>query len=400
MGLFLKNKHFDYQALRAIATTPAGQADICEITSTCHRIRSGDCASWCTEWEKTADRVRKFGEKCLSDGFMISASESFLRASNYYRTAEFYLNYGCDQDYMVKIDTLSTQCFNMAIQYGPYDIKSVEIPFENNSLPGHFYHANVGKSVPTIIAISGNDGNKEELYAIGISAIKRGMNCLIFDGPGQGESIRRRNIPFRFNYETAVSPAIDFALCEPSVDPNRIVLWGESLGGYFAPRAAAFENRISACVANGGLYDCLSLNPDKRVSILNGIRKHERAFNCLARLLMSMSVVLDWRFRHGFLTFHVNTPSEYVLGFEPFNMDNVASKISCPTLVIGNENDKKAWRDQAQILFSALKCPKEYMYFTNEEGAGAHCQAGCRCYANDRIFNWIEKALAIKKERE
>ena len=61
MGLFFKNKHFDYQALRAIATAPVGQADICEITSTCNRIKNGDCISWCAEWKKTADRIRKFG---------------------------------------------------------------------------------------------------------------------------------------------------------------------------------------------------------------------------------------------------------------------------------------------------------------------------------------------------
>lgn len=398
MGLFFKNKHFDYQVLRAIATAPVGQADICEITTTCQKIQNGNCSSWCLEWEKTADRIRKFGEECLEAGFLTSASESFLRASNYYRTAEFYLNYGCDNEHMVKIDTLSTQCFNLAIQYGQFDIKPIEIPFEGGSLPGHFYHANVGKPAPIIIAISGNDGNKEELYAIGISAVKRGMNCLIFDGPGQGESIRRRGIPFRHNYETAVSPAIDFALRDPSVDSDRIVLWGESLGGYFAPQASAFDKRICACVANGGLYDCLSLNPDKRTSILNGIRKHAAAFNCLARLLMKLSVALDWRLRHGFLTFQVDTPSAYVLGFEPFTMDGLASQISCHTLVIGNENDKKAWREQAKILYDALNCPKEYMYFTNEEGAGAHCQAGCRSYANDRIFNWIEKTLADCKD--
>lgn len=397
MGFFLKNEHFDYQALRAIAAAPAGQADFCEITSTCQRIKNGDCASWCSEWEKTADRIRKFGEECLENGFQTSASESFLRASNYYRTAEFYLNYGCDLDHMVKIDALSTQCFNLAIQYGPYDIKPIEVPFEGKSLAGHFYHANTKRPAVTIIAISGNDGNKEELYAVGISAVKRGMNCLIFDGPGQGESIRRRNIPFRYNYETAVSPIINFVLQDPSVDPERIVLWGESMGGYFAPRAAAFEKRIAACVANGGLYDCLSLNPAKRASTLHTIRKHAAVINCLGRLLMKMSVAFDWRLRHGFLTFQVNTPVEYVLGFENYYMEGVASKITCPTLVIGNENDKKAWLDQSRILYNALKCPKEYMFFTNEEGAGAHCQAGCRIYANDRIFNWIEKILPVNK---
>nr|WP_233452826.1 alpha/beta fold hydrolase [Caproicibacter fermentans] len=157
------------------------------------------------------------------------------------------------------------------------------------------------------------------------------MNCLAFDGPGQGETIRQRNIPFRYDYETAVSLAVDFALHDPSVDPDKIILWGESLGGYFAPRAAAFENRISACVANGGLYDCLSLNPEKRDSILQGIRKHAAVFNRLARLFMKMSVAFDWRCRHGFLTFGVDTPSEYMLKYEPFYLKGGYLKNNMPS---------------------------------------------------------------------
>lgn len=398
MGIFFRNKHFDYQALRAIAGAPAGQADICEVTATCRRIKNGSCASWCTEWEKTAERVRKYGEDCLNAGFKISASESFLRAANYYRTAEFYLNYGSRKEDMDRINRWSTKCFNAAVHYGPFHIEPVEIPFEGTSLPGHFYYADTGKLAPTVIALSGNDGTKEELYAIGIGAIRRGMNCLTFDGPGQGETIRRRGIPFRYNYETAVSPAVDFVLQDASVDPQKIILWGESLGGYFAPRATAFENRISACVANGGLYDCLSLDPAKRALILNGVHRHAVTVNLLAGLLMKISVAFDWRCRHGFLTFGVTTPSEYVLKYEPFILEGVAQTITCPVLVISNENDKKAWQRQATLLFDALQCPKEMMHFTNQEGAGAHCQAGCRVYANDRIFNWIEQTLAGKRK--
>lgn len=134
MGFLCKDKHFDYQALRTIATTPAGQADICEVTPTCQRIQNGNCASWCAEWEKTADRIHEFGEECLKSGHQTGASEAFLRASNYYRTAEFYLNYGSDKNYMDKINRLSTSCFNLAIEYGPYDIKPVEIPIGDSGM--------------------------------------------------------------------------------------------------------------------------------------------------------------------------------------------------------------------------------------------------------------------------
>lgn len=127
--------------LRTIGAASAGQADIGKVVTTCRRIKEKDCDSWFSEWSKTANRIRKFGEESLTSGYTVSASQSFLRTASYYRTAEFYLNYGCNSFLMEKTDSLCTQCFNLGIQYGPYDIIPVEIPFEGTSLPGHFYRA-------------------------------------------------------------------------------------------------------------------------------------------------------------------------------------------------------------------------------------------------------------------
>ena len=44
------------------------------------------------------------------------------------------------------------------------------------------------------------------------------------------------------------------AQCD-DVDAAKIGLWGVSLGGFYAPRAAAFEPRIKACIALSGPYD-------------------------------------------------------------------------------------------------------------------------------------------------
>ncbi len=86
-------------------------------------------------------------------------------------------------------------------------------------------------------------------------AVERGYNCLLFEGPGQGEMIREQKIPFRYDWEKVVGPVIDFAEDLPQVDTDRIALMGISFGGYFAPRAAAFDDRIKVCIANGGIYD-------------------------------------------------------------------------------------------------------------------------------------------------
>lgn len=399
MGIFFKNEQYDFQALRGISLTSSGQADICEVLSTCERIKNGKCDSWLSEWTKTADAFRKFGEESLKLNCHESASHSFLRASNYYRIAEFYLNYGCDMELMKKIDKSCTECFNFGIQYSKYDIKPVNIPFERTSLPAHFYKYDSKQNVPTIIALSGNDGTKEELYAIGVCAIERGMNCLILDGPGQGEAIRQRGIPFRYNTETVMAAAIDYLLLHTNVDPGKIIVWGESLGGYFAARAAAFEHRIALCIANGGINDCIAygkmsgMSIERRNSLFHLLRKNSKRFNRIIKFFMKRSVNMDWIIRHGLFTFQVKTPTEYILSYEPYLLtEGIASKITCPTLITDCENEVN-FRKQPEIVYNMLKCPKEYMLFTHEECGGYHCEAGGRLYANDRIFNWIEKTL-------
>jgi dipeptidyl aminopeptidase/acylaminoacyl peptidase len=97
----------------------------------------------------------------------------------------------------------------------------------------------------------------EELYTSAAApALERGYNCLTFEGPGQGEVIRKQKFPFRYDWEKVVTPVIDYALTRDSdIDPSQIALMGISIGGYLAARAAAYEHRISACVLYDGVYD-------------------------------------------------------------------------------------------------------------------------------------------------
>src|SRR5215471_18993514 len=67
-------------------------------------------------------------------------------------------------------------------------------------------------------------------------------------------TLHRGGLVFRPDWEKVVSCAVDFALTQPDVDPHKIVLMGVSMGGVLAPRAAAFEPRLAALVANDGIY--------------------------------------------------------------------------------------------------------------------------------------------------
>ena len=257
MKIVFQDPTFSSQLLRTIAETYYKGADIGECLSTAYRIKEGDFESWYTEWFETAKRVHGNADESLALGHKISAREAYLRASNYYRVAEFLLIDPEDS----RIQTTwgsSKECFSKAARLFLPEFEPVEIPYEGTTLPGYFYKVDDSKSSrPTLIVHGGFDSTAEELYTFAaVPALERGYNCLTFEGPGQGGVIRKQKIPFRYDWERVVTPVVDYALTRTDyVDPKRIALMGLSMGGYLAARAVAFEHRIAACILNDGVFD-------------------------------------------------------------------------------------------------------------------------------------------------
>ncbi|GJM72653.1 hypothetical protein HMSSN036_48690 [Paenibacillus macerans] len=92
MRLVFNDQTFSFELLRTLSYAPYGGADIGECLSTAYRIKEGDFESWYTEWYKTAERIQALADDSLKRGNQISAKEFYMRASNYYRTAEFFLH--------------------------------------------------------------------------------------------------------------------------------------------------------------------------------------------------------------------------------------------------------------------------------------------------------------------
>ncbi|MFI9329321.1 alpha/beta hydrolase family protein [Kitasatospora sp. NPDC052868] len=187
----------------------------------------------------------------------MSARDGFLRASNYYRSAEFFLHgRPCDPRHEHAYER-SVECFRAAAALFSPVIEPVEIPYEGTALPGYLYRVDdSGTPRPTLIMHNGFDGTAEELHFFGAMAgVERGYTVLVFDGPGMPGPRHREGLVFRPDWEHVVTPVVDFAEALPDVDNSRIALLGISMGGVLAPRAAAFEHRLAALVAVDGLYD-------------------------------------------------------------------------------------------------------------------------------------------------
>jgi len=397
-----KDPQYSFQCLRTIGYSSTGGADIGESLSTARRIREGDNESWYREWRATASRLEKTADRFLTKGHRLSAMEAYFRSSNYYRTAEFFLHTDPKDPRILETWGKSREMFLKAAKLSERPIKFVRIPYEKTTLSGYLCLVDSsGKKRPLLIVHSGFDGTAEELYfEIARKAVERGYNCLIFEGPGQGELIRKQKIPFRPDWEKVVTPVVDFALRFPEVDPEKIGLIGFSFGGYLAPRAAAFEHRIDLCVADGGVYDfyanAIKKCPPHMEEILAD-KKASAAFNEQIMKIMKKDVDVGWFFANGMFTFGAKTPTEFLKKLKPYNMRKFASRIKCRMLVVDSEGDRDL-PGQAKELFKALKCPKTYLLFTKEEGAEEHCQMGAMNISNEKILNWIDAQWGMKKE--
>lgn len=401
---FPENVQFWFETKRAFGASSYGASEFGEVMATVGRIASGNGDSWFKEWNATAERVFAAGEAQLAAGHRISARDSYLRASTYFRASEFFLH-GEPAD--PRIDTAyrkSVQAYKACCALYDPPVVAVEIPYEDTTLPGYFHrfdHSDTKR--PLFIIHSGFDGSAEELHGEGARAgVERGYNVLTFDGPGQYGPIHRQRLPFRPDWEKVVTPVIDFALTLPGVDPGKIALMGISLGGYLAPRAAAFEKRISALIANDGVYDYGVANlggsvaPEERAAVEAAIRADEAPeIDHAMQEAMEASPTANWALTHGMFVTGKKSPRAYVAAALDYHLrDGIAEKIECPTLVLDAEDDI-FFKGQPEQLYEHLNCPKKFMRFTAAEGAGAHCQVGAHRLAFGRIYDWLDDVLRL-----
>jgi pimeloyl-ACP methyl ester carboxylesterase len=388
MKFLYDDESFSFEALRAAGYAAYAGADLGEVLVTCRQIPEGDEEAWSAQWAATAARIERIGRDALAAGHRVSAREALLRASNYYRTADFYRreNPAADAE-SARLAKASQQTFADAAALLDTPARAVRIPYEDTTLPGYLFLADdSGAPRPTVLFHGGYDSTLEEDYfALAAGALRRGYNVIAFDGPGQGSTLREQGLHFRPDWEAVVTPVVDFALTVPEVDAERLVLIGMSLGGYLAARAAAFEHRLAATVLYDGVYDLhevMAATAGRAAAMPGGVEA-----------LMAQNTMARWLVRNGRWTFGVSGMDELVKASEAYTMAGIADRITCPTLVLEAENDQ-FFTGQPQRLLDELTCRKELISFREDEGAGEHCHEGAMFLFHQRTFDWLDTLLA------
>ena len=380
---FPDNYRWSMGLLICLSGAPWVGVEIDEVNRVGRALRDkvGDDDAWFVEWTRMGDKIVARGRDEGARGHPLTMAACFLRASRYYQTGERFVH--PRTAYSMDVYKRSVDIFRDAVAAMPHlRIEPVEVPYENTSLPALLVHpdpeVNGKKKAPAMVFFDGFDVTKELQYGYGVADLAaRGVGCLIVDGPGNGESVRFRNLPLIAETERYATPAYEYLAGRKEFDAKRIGVMALSLGGYYAPRAASLEPRFACCVAWGAQWDYYEVWARRLEQLASG-------------KVLSLSVPpehLQW-----VLGVPSNEAALKVL--EGFRLDGIVQKMRCPFLLVHGEGDEQIPLATAQTCFDAVGSKdKTFKVFTKEEGGFHHCQVDDITVGVHYMWDWIADTL-------
>jgi alpha-beta hydrolase superfamily lysophospholipase len=368
-------EHYQWSNATLIAKGMAPYAAVAlgEIDEVVQRLhaRINEPQAWWEEWGALAARIERAADAAAADGRDATAGNYYLRAGNYYYTGERMLPPGEQKLAMYR---KSLRCSREGLRRRYANIEFVDVPYEGTALPAYFLKSPAASTpAPTIVLFDGLDNCKEmSVLFAGVELAFRGFHVLAIDGPGQGEALRLRNPPPRPDHKGPGTGAYEYVAAREDVDPGRVAIMAYSAGGYYAPRAAAFESRYCACVAWGPHYDYHAV-----------WEKRWEAMKKDANQVATSHFQLPW-------VLGVADMEAAMEKLKRFTLAGVAGKITCSMLVCWGEEDKLTTRDVADKLYSTVGSrDKTLKIFTREDGGFEHCQVDNRQVGTDYIADWL-----------
>jgi dipeptidyl aminopeptidase/acylaminoacyl peptidase len=313
---------------------------------------------WCRAWSARAKVHEDLGMEALEHKHFVSAGEHLARAAATYHFAKYL--FVSDMSQMRAAHRRAVACLNLALPHLDPPGERVMIPYEGKHLAGTLRRPHDIARPPLVLMTMGLDSTKEELLTFEDGFLRRGMAILAFDGPGQGEA--EYDFPIRADYEAVTGAVIDWVEREhKDIDADRIGIWGISLGGYYAPRSAAFEKRLKACIANCGPWDFGAL------------------WDSLPELTRLAFIARS----------HSANDAEGRQRAHALSLAGVADKIECPLFVIAGGLDRLCPPEDARKLAESARGPVELLVIDD----GNHVAHNRFYKYRGKSADWMAKQL-------
>ncbi|MGY1823130.1 alpha/beta hydrolase family protein [Geodermatophilus sp. SYSU D00079] len=393
MRALFQDHDFDVAARGVLGRVYSRAADVGEVLGTVERIHDGRAQSWVDEWTATADRLVAEARTARPH----SAAARSLRAAAYYAAATEAADGTGDPGLFARLWERHRDAWDAFVDGSALDVERLEIPYEGTTLPGYLFRSGpAGEPRRTLVHNNGSDGSAVAAWTEGIAdALARGWNAVTFDGPGQNAALVRQGLHFRPDWEHVVTPVVDALTTRPDVDPRKLALVGVSQGGYWVPRAVAFEHRIAAAVADPGVVDVSAAMrthlPHHLVELLDtGNREvFDKEMAWGLRVSPRTRAQLAWRMR----PYGTTSPFDFFTAARAYTLPaDVVGRITCPVLVTDPEHEQ-FWPGQPQRLYDLLPGPRALVRFTAAEGADGHCEPVAAGLRGERLFDWLDEQV-------
>jgi hypothetical protein len=387
-----KTEPFDNQLLRTVGLGHFGGSSIGECLEIASHIKDGDFNSWFSEWYKFGEKLEKKADIYFEEGNHLTANSLYLRASNYYRTANTFINIS---------DSRKKPCWqkskNAFIKFAENCQRGfikLAIPYKDIVLHGYLFTPDTALlQRPTILCINGGDSTNEEMYFyMGKTALEQGYNFIVFEGVGQNGCIfeypQHKFIP---DYENVVIPVINYLFenHQKLIASDHFILYGLSFGGYFAIRTACSDTRVKLLITNPPYLNFGKVQEEGLGSPLNKLPL--TYLDKLVSIVTKLNPLLNYAFEVFKDILGVRKPSELFARLKEFSTETAIERLRCPILMLVGESEGSEIKRQANEIYSQIKVDKTLVIVPDADGGGAHCITNNLPLMNEIVFSWLHK---------
>lgn len=321
------------------------------------------------EFRRAAIKREAIARRMEEQGSTVSARESYFIASLLYGSAQWPIfDHTPENEYL---GNKKIECYTKYAGYSDHEIRRVDIPFENSSIPGwlHLPNSPAQTTLPCVISIPGMDSFKEiNVSLYGDKMLERGIAVLAIDGPGQKEALGRGIHVTATNWMEAGRVVLDWLREVPDIDPERIALKGTSMGSFWGTQVASIDDRLKACAVQAVC--------------------HEPGMNTIFNVA-SPTFKLRYMYMAGY-----QDETAFDRFAETLTLDGLGEKITCPYLAVAGEDDHLSPIQFTYDLLGTISAPKELVVYEGaDHGLGGSSSVDLGPNVQTYIADWLKSRL-------